>query len=311
MKIAIFGTGAVGGYFGIRLAQAGEDVTFIARGRHLQAIQENGLRLESISGDFTVQPAKATDDPARVGPVDLVILGVKAWQIPEAAEAMKPLIGPQTMVLPLENGISAASELEAVLGREHVLGGLCQISALIAAPGVIQHVGIDPIVTFGELDNRPTARVESVRQALAKCQGVTVQVAADIHVALWRKFMFIVAVGGVGAATRQPIGGSRSVPETRRLLQGSLEEVAALARAKDIPLPETAVKETLARIDAIPPNTYASMQNDIMNGRPSELESQVGTVVRLGGEQDVPTPINEFLYAVLLPMEMQARQGKQ
>lgn len=311
MKIAIFGTGAVGGYFGIRLAQAGEDVTFIARGRHLQAIQENGLRLESISGDFTVQPAKATDDPARVGPVDLVILGVKAWQIPEAAEAMKPLIGPQTMVLPLENGISAASELEAVLGREHVLGGLCQISALIAAPGVIQHVGIDPIVTFGELDNRPTARVESVRQALAKCQGVTVQVAADIHVALWRKFMFIVAVGGVGAATRQPIGRSRSVPETRRLLQGSLEEVAALARAKDIPLPETAVKETLARIDAIPPNTYASMQNDIMNGRPSELESQVGTVVRLGGEQDVPTPINEFLYAVLLPMEMQARQGKQ
>ena len=311
MKIAIFGTGAVGGYFGIRLAQAGEDVTFIARGRHLQAIQENGLRLESISGDFTVQPAKATDDPARVGPVDLVILGVKAWQIPEAAEAMKPLIGPQTMVLPLENGISAASELEAVLGREHVLGGLCQISALIAAPGVIQHVGIDPIVTFGELDNRPTARVESVRQALAKCQGVTVQVAVDIHLALWRKFMFIVAVGGVGAATRQPIGRSRSVPETRRLLQGSLEEVAALARAKDIPLPETAVKETLARIDAIPPNTYASMQNDIMNGRPSELESQVGTVVRLGGEQDVPTPINEFLYAVLLPMEMQARQGKQ
>ncbi len=308
MKIAIFGTGGVGGYFGGRLAQAGEEVTFIARGAHLQAIRENGLRVESISGDFTIKPANATDEPSEIGPVDLVIVGVKAWQIPEAAEAMKPLIGPETMVMPLENGISAPSQLEAVLGREHVLGGLCQISALIAAPGVIRHVGIDPIVTFGELDNHPSARVESLKQTFAKCQGLTFQVSADIHVALWRKFMFIVTVGGLGAATRQPIGGYRSLPGTRRLVQASLEEVAALARAKGVSIPETAVQETLARIDVLPPNTFASMQNDLMNGRPSELEAQNGTVVRMARQASVPAPVHEFLYAILLPMELKARK---
>ena len=220
MKIAIFGTGGVGGYFGARLAQAGEDVTFIARGLHLHTIQENGLRVESILGNFIVRPAKASDDPAKIGPVDLVILGVKAWQVPEAAEAIKPLIGPQTVVLPLQNGISAASQLEAVVGREHVLGGLCRISVLIAAPGVIRHVAISPTIAFGELDAQPSPRVDSLRQVFARCQGLTVQEPADINVALWEKFIFIVSVGGLGAATRQPMGVFRSLPETRQLAPG-------------------------------------------------------------------------------------------
>ena len=310
MKIAVFGSGGVGGYFGARLAQAGEDVTFIARGRHLQAIQENGLRVESILGDFAIQPAKASTDPAQIGPVDLVVVGVKTWQVPAAAEAMKPLIGPQTIVLPLQNGISAASELEAVLGREHVLGGLCRISVLVASPGVIRHVAIPPTIAFGELDARPSARVDSLRQVFAQCQGVTVQAPVDINVALWEKFMFIVSVGSLGAATRQPMGVFRSLPETRRLLQAGLEEVAALARAKGITLTDDAVSRTLSFIDATSPNTLASMQNDIMNGRPSELDSQTGTVVRMGHEAGVPTPVNEFLYAILLPMEIKARQGE-
>jgi 2-dehydropantoate 2-reductase len=308
MKIAIFGSGGVGGYYGARLAQAGEEVTFIARGEHLRAIRQNGLRVESILGDFAIQPAEASDNPAGIGPVDLVVVGVKAWQIPAAAEAMKPLVGPQTAVLPLQNGISAADQLAAVLGGEHVLGGLCRISALIAGPGLIRHVAIQPSIAFGELDARSTPRVESLRKVFAACQGLTVQTPADIHLALWEKFMFIVSVGGLGAATRQPIGVYRSLPETRKLLKGSLEEVAALARVKGIALAGEAVSDMLARIDATPPQTLASMQNDLMNGRPSELESQLGTVVRMGREAGLPTPVNEFLYAILLPMEMKARQ---
>jgi 2-dehydropantoate 2-reductase len=223
---------------------------------------------------------------------------------------MKPLIGPQTVVLPLQNGISAASQLEAVLGCEHVLGGLCRISVLIAGPGVIRHVAISPTIAFGELGTQLSPRVGSLRQVFARCQGLTVQEPADINVALWEKFIFIVSVGGLGAATRQPMGVFRSLPETRKLLRGSLEEVTALARAKGIALAGDTVDRTLSFIDAGPPNTLASMQNDIMNGHPSELDSQLGTVVRMGHEEGVPTPVNEFLYAILLPMEIKARQDK-
>jgi 2-dehydropantoate 2-reductase len=310
MKIGIFGAGGVGGYFGGRLAQAGEEVVFIARGGHLRAIQQNGLRVESILGDFFIQPAQASDDPVDFGTVDLVILGVKAWQVHEAAEAMKPLIGAQTVVLSLQNGVDAPSQLAAALGREHILGGLCRISVLIAAPGVIRHVAIPPMIAFGELDARPSARVESLRQVFARCQGLTVNVPPDINVALWEKFMFIVSVSGLGAATRQPMGVFRSLPETRRLLLVALEEVASVARAKGILLADDAVSRTLAIIDGLPPATLASMQNDIMNGRPSELESQIGAVVRMGREAGVPTPVNEFLYAILLPMEIYARRDE-
>lgn len=309
MKIAIFGAGGVGGYFGARLAQAGEEVVFIVRGEHLRAIRQNGLRVESILGDFTIQPAKTSDDPAKIGTVDLVILGVKAWQVPEAAEAMKPLLGAQTVVLSLQNGVDAPSQLAAALGCEHILGGLCHISVLIAAPGVIRHVAIPPRIAFGELDARPSARVESLRKVFAGCQGLTVNVPPDINVALWEKFMFIASVSGLGAATRQPIGEFRSLPETRRLLLTALEEVAAVARAKGIALVDDAVSRTLVTIDGLPPATLASMQNDIMNGRPSELESQTGAVVRMGREAGVTTPVNEFLYAILLPMEINVRRG--
>ena len=308
MKIAIYGTGGVGGYFGARLAQAGEDVTFIARGEHLRAIQQNGLRVESILGNFVILPAKAGADPREIGPVDLVVVGVKAWQIPESAEAMQPLVGPQTVVLPLQNGISAADQLGAVLGREHLLGGLCRISVLVAGPGIIRHVGIQPVIVFGELDGRSTQRVDSLREVFSACQGLTVQVPADINVALWEKFMFIVSVGGLGAATRQPMGVYRSVPESRVLLRKALDEVYALARAKGIALAEDAVERTLGHIDRTPPQTLASMQNDIINGRPSELDSQLGTVVRLGRELGIPTLVNEFLYDILLPMERIARR---
>ena len=168
MRIAIFGAGAVGGYFGARLAQAGEDVIFIARGEHLRAMRRDGLYVESILGDFRVTPVKATDDPASVGPVDVVLVGVKAWQVPEAAESMRPMVGPETFVVPLQNGVEAPDQLAAVLGKEHVLGGLCRIICARVAPGRIRHAGMEPYVAFGELDNRPSPRAERLRAAFER-----------------------------------------------------------------------------------------------------------------------------------------------
>lgn len=176
MRIAIFGTGGVGGYFGGRLAQAGQDVVFIARGKHLEAMRTHGLRVDSINGDFTVRPVDAADDPATVGIVDVILVGVKAWQVPEAAEAMRPMVGPETFVVPLQNGVEAPSQLAAALGHEHVLGGLCGFIAFIVEPGHIRHAGADPFIRFGELDNRPSDRVERLRQAFDRASGLTVEI---------------------------------------------------------------------------------------------------------------------------------------
>jgi 2-dehydropantoate 2-reductase len=307
MRIAVFGTGGVGGYFGGRLAQAGEAVTFIARGDHLRAIREHGLRVDSLQGDFVIQPAQATADPARLGPVDVVILGVKAWQVREAAEAMRPLVGPETFVVPLQNGVEAPDELASVLGREHVLGGFCRIIALIAGPGHIRHAGGQPYVAFGELDNRRTERVELLRAAFSRAAGLTVEVPADIRAAMWEKFLTITSFSGVGAVTRAPIGVIRSVPQTREMMVGVMREIIAVANARGIPLGEDAVQRVLAFRDSLPPASTASMQRDIMDGRPSELEWQSGAVVRLGREVGVESPLNAFIYHSLLPQELKAR----
>lgn len=307
MRITIFGSGGVGGYFGGRLAQSGEEVIFIARGEHLQAIRKDGLKVDSILGDFVISPAKAIDSPAEVGTVDVVLVAVKAWQVTEAAEAMKPMVGPETVVLPLENGVDAPDQLAASLGAEHVLGGLCHISAFRAAPGHIKHVAIQPHIALGEIDCHPSERVEALRQVLARAQGLIVDVPPDIRVALWEKFLFIAAISGVGAVTRQPTGILRSVPETRAMLLRAMEEIEAVARARKVNLSPDIVQRTMAFIDNISPATIASMQRDILEGRPSELEAQNGAVVRLGREAGVPTPTHEFIYACLLPGELRAR----
>ena len=185
MRIAVFGTGAVGGYFGGRLAQAGGDVVFIARGKQLQALQDQGLRVDSPKGDFALRSVQATDDPAQVGVVDAVIVGVKAWQVTEAARACRPLVGPKTFVVPLQNGVEAPDQLAAVLGAEHVLGGLCRIVSFVVAPGHIQHAGLEPYVAFGELDNRSSERAERLRAAFEGA-GVMAEIPPDIQVALWQ-----------------------------------------------------------------------------------------------------------------------------
>lgn len=307
MRIAIYGAGAVGGYFGGRLAQAGNAVTFIARGATLDALQTQGLQVESIAGDFTVQPVHAAADPTTVGVVDLVIVAVKAWQVPDVAATLAPLIGANTLILPLQNGVEAPDQLAAVVGREQVLGGTCVIVAEVVAPGHIRHGGAQPTVNIGALDNRRTERIEAVRHGFAQCQGVTVNVVDDIIVALWQKFMIIAPWSGLGAVTRMPIYNICRQPDTHALLKATIAELAAVARAQGVALPPTASADTLARLEGLGPGLLASMQRDIMQGRPSELEAQTGAVVRLGQAAGVATPVNSFIYASLLLLEQQAR----
>jgi 2-dehydropantoate 2-reductase len=306
MRIAVIGTGGVGGYFGGRLALAGESVLFIARGAHLEALRRQGLMVESINGTFSLNQVDATDDPTGEDPVEAVLVAVKAWQVPQAAEMIRPLVGPHTFVVPLSNGVEAAGQLAAVLGAEHVLGGLCRISSHIAEPGLIRHTAIEPFVAFGELDGERSERVEKLRAAFQRA-GFAVEVPADILKAVWEKFLFIAPLSGVGAVTRSPAGVFRAIPESRRLLEGAMQEVEAVARAQGIHLDDDIVPSTLAFVDKLPPHTVASMQRDIQEGRPSELEAQNGAVVRLGAESGVSTPVNGFLYASLLPAERTAR----
>ncbi|OGN95761.1 MAG: 2-dehydropantoate 2-reductase, partial [Chloroflexi bacterium RBG_13_50_21] len=272
MHIVIFGAGGVGGYFGGRLAQAGETVTFIARGEHLQAMLTTGLKVESINGGFIVPSVNATDDPTTVGAVDAVLVCVKTWQIPKAAKAIVPLLGPDTFVVPLENGVEAPSQLAEILGREHILGGLCRIASRLASPGHIQHTAIDPSIAFGELDNRPSSRTQNLLETFTNA-GVQAEIPPDINVAVWQKFLFISAVSGIGAVTRVPMGMFRSQLGTRQMLEDALKECFSVAIAQGVHLPADNVANTLVYIDTLPPGTMASMQRDIMDGRPSELEA--------------------------------------
>ncbi len=304
MRIAVFGTGGAGGYFGSQLALAGEDVVFIARGDHLHAMKTGGLRLETPSGE-TIIRTEATDNPAETGNVDAVLVGVKAWQVTDAANAMRPLVGPETVVVPLQNGVEAATELAAVFGS-NTLGGMCGTLSFIVGPGHIRSVGGQNFIKFGELDNKLTERVERLRQRFADAK-VSVEVPANIVKALWDKFLMVTSFGGVGSITRAPIGVTRVVPETRRLLEQCLQEALAVAKARNVPMADTAVADTMKFYDALPTNGTTSLQRDIADGKQSELDYWNGAIVRLGRENAVPTPTNEFIYDCLLPLELLAR----
>lgn len=306
MRVAIYGTGGAGGYFGARLAHAGEDVTFIARGEHLRAIRERGLRVTTPAGDILVHPAHATADPAEVGVVDAVIVGVKTWQLGAAAEAMRPLIGPETFVVPLQNGVEAAGQLAQVLGADWVLDGLCGTISRVAGPGHILSLGETNFVKFGEPDNRPSERAERLRRAFERA-GVRAEIPPDIQVSLWEKFIFVAPYGGVGALTRAPVGVIRGLPETRRLLEKGMREILEVARARRIALADDAVGKTMALVDALDATATTSLQRDIVAGKRSELDAWSGAVVRLGREANVETPLHEFIYHSLLPAELRAR----
>jgi 2-dehydropantoate 2-reductase len=306
MRILIMGTGGVGAYYGGLLAKEGHDVTFVARGAHLQAIRQNGLQVNSIHGDFTIFPAQVTDSPATVGPVDFILFCVKTYHTEEAAQAIRPVVGPQTTVLSLQNGIDAAERIGAVIGMEHLIGGATWIASNIAAPGVIKQISQFRRIVIGELNGQVTPRIQQIYTVL-KNTGITVEISENILKVLWTKFVFIAAISSVGSLTRLPIGDFRSVAETRALLSGLMHEVEALARAQGIDLDKDVVQKSMEFIDQSAPHIKPSMQLDIEAGHRTELESMVGVIGRKGRQLGIPTPIADFVYAALLPVELKAR----
>jgi 2-dehydropantoate 2-reductase len=306
IRIAVVGAGGVGGYFGGRLAAAGIDTTFIVRGPTLDALRTRGLRVDSVAGDFALERVQATDDPSTVGKVDAILLAVKAWQIPEAATAARPMLQPDTIVVPLENGMEAPDQIANAVGREHAMGGLCGIVSFIVEPGHIRHSATEPFVMFGELDNRRTPRAERLREMFERA-GVKADIPIDIHRSMWTKFLFIAPMSGAGALTRMPIGVWRAQPEMRALVTQAVEEVLAVANARGVTLDPNAVAETMARYDNLPPQSTSSLQRDVMEGKPSELDAQLGAVVRMGRAANIPTPVCALMLAALLPQERHAR----
>lgn len=298
MRIAIMAAGAVGGYFGARLAQAGHDVVFVARGRHLEAIRKDGLKIESVLGDVHLKNVNATDDPAGMGPVDIVIFAVKLWDTEKAGEQTKPLVGTGTRVVTLQNGVDSVERLAPILGADHVVGGTTHIVTVMPAPGVIRHTS--PIAQFrcGRPRGQSDAKLEAFVKA-AQTAGIDAILSDDIERDRWQKFIFLAATSGTTAATRMPLGPVMADPDTRAFFRRIMEEVHAVARAKGVAVPDSFVEEQMQFGGGLPPTTKASQLNDLEAGNRLELDWLAGKVVALGRELGVPTPTNEAVYAVL------------
>ena len=256
-----------------------------------------------------IHPAKATDDVSEVGEADLVIVGVKAWQVPEAARAIKPLVGLNTTVLPLQNGVEAVPQLVDELGPRTVIGGLCRIVSFVAGPGHIRHAGFTPSIIIGELDNRRTDRIVNIEQVF-KSAGLEITIAADIQVALWMKFLFIASFSGVGAMANAPAGTIRNDPNWRNQIINAMEEIYTLAQAREITLPPDSIDTVMASVDALPEDATSSMQRDIAAGKPSELDAQNGAVVRMAQESGIEAPTHLLIYQTLKPSEDKARAAQ-
>jgi 2-dehydropantoate 2-reductase len=307
MRIAIMAAGAVGGYFGARLVQAGHDVYFIARGSHLDAIRKDGLRVESALGDVHLKKVNATDDPASVGPVDIVMFAVKLWDTESAGEKTKPLVGPQTRVITLQNGIDSVERLSPILGAEHVVGGTTHVVTVMPAPGVIRQTS--PFAQFR--CGRPGGRSDPPLEAFvaaARAAGIEATLSDDIERDRWQKFIFLAGTSGVTASTRMPLGPVMADPDTRALFRKVMEEVHAVARAKGIAIAPDYIDSQMAFADKAPAHTKASQLNDLEAGNRLELDWLAGKVVALGRELGIPTPVNETIYAVLKPHRM-GRKG--
>lgn len=303
---AVVGAGAVGGYFGGRVAQAGYPVTLVARGAALEAIRSDGLRVQSIKGDFRVHPAVVTAKQAPDRFVDVILVAVKAWQVAEVAETLTPWVGPNTLVVPLQNGVEARDALAGTLGEARVAGGLCRILSQTAAPGHVVHFGAEPSILLGEWGGGTSPRIGRLVDDL-RAAGIHAKASESIQIKLWEKFLFITPLGGVGAVTRMPVGVVREQTETRSLLTRAMEEIVRVGRARGVAIPDDALARTMRFIDDLPAEATASMQRDLVEGRPSELEAQNGAVVRLGMHANVAVPLNTFIYHALLPMERRAR----
>lgn len=300
IRIAVMGAGGIGGYFGGRLAAAGEDVSFIARGAHLQAMQANGLQIVSPFGDALVRPVKAGDDPAAIGPVDIVMFCVKLYDTETAAAACKPLIGPDTAVISFLNGIDSEDRLRPIVGADHIVGGVAQIPSIIREPGVIEHKDRFAALQFGEMDGRRSPRLEAF---LAACRraGVAAELVDDIEAAIWAKFIMLASFAAVCCLTRQPARLLKSDPDIADLYRRAVAEISALAASKGVRLPADIAARTFAARDMFGDAVKPSMLGDLERGRRIELDGLSGAVVRLGRELGIDTPVHRVAYAALKP----------
>lgn len=299
MKIAVVGAGGVGGYFGGRLAATGADVHFLARGAHLQAMRQHGLRIISPKGDVHVARVSASDDPASIGPADVVMFAVKLYDAEAAVRLLPPLVGRDTVVLPFQNGVDGIDIVARAVGRAHTGGGTCYVSAAITEPGVLRHTAMDHLI-FGELDGSRSPRLEAL---LAACGRTNFQatLSPQIEVDIWTKFTRLSVLSGMTTVTRSPLGVVMKDPELRAMLQSAVAEALAVARARGIPVRTDMVDDVTRAYDALPPETKASMLVDLENGRRLELPWLSGAVARIGKEVGVSTPIHSFIAAVLKP----------
>lgn len=306
MKILVMGAGGTGGYYGGLLSRQGHDVTFVARGEHLAAIQKKGLQIKSIAGDFVISPAKATDRPAKTDTLDLILFCTKTYNTEESAQLIKPVVGKDTTILSVQNGIDAAERIGRVVGIEHMVGGATWVSSAVESPGVIRQVSQFRRIVVGELNGERTARVEAIHQAFQDT-GVAAELSDSILKVLWTKFVFITAASGFGSLTRLPMAEFRELPETRALIVQLMREVEAVAHSQGVHLDADVVEKSLAFMDQAGPAIKASMQLDVESGHRSEIESMIGVIGRKGRESGVPTPVADAIYAMLLPVDVHAR----
>lgn len=306
MKILIYGTGGVGGYFGGKLAKAGNKVSFLARGKQLEALQGNGLQVKSYLEDFAIFPVKVSDNLSDFETPDLVILCVKSWQLEESAKNLYTFIDSKTLLLPLQNGADNYDKLTRLLPKNQVLAGLCKIVSFVESPGVIYHPSFLPQIVFGEINNQQSERVLQLQKLFFQA-GIVSIIPQNIQLEIWRKFLFICTVSGIGALTRMPIGINRSDKEIRDIMMLTAAEIKAVANQKNISLSESDLKSVFQAIDAQTPDTTASMQRDLMNYKPSELDNFNGYILSEGKRLGVATPVNAFIYHCLNPMEKKAR----
>ena len=299
LRIAIIGTGGVGGYFGARLQASGTEVAFVARGAHLKAMQARGLRIETVKGDLHLKEVTATDDPKTIGPVDVVFFTVKLYDSEGACAMLPPLIGPQTVVVTFQNGIDATDLLTTAVGREHVAGGVAHVQAAITEPGVIRHTALAQLI-FGELDGRKTPRLEALHEA-CKGAGFDVKLTETIQNELWLKFVRLTALSGMMAVTRSPLGVLRDDPDLWAMLQAAIMEAMGVAHAKGIQFPPNAFSEMVRHISGLPPQAKSSMLEDLEHGRRLELPWLNATLARIGDELGGPTPIHRFIATALKP----------
>jgi len=300
MRVAVVGTGGIGGPYGASLAKSGVDVTFVARGAHVAAIRENGLRVEGDRGETHIRPAQATDDIASIGVVDFVLLCVKLWDVESAGQQLHAVVGEGTAVVPLQNGVDAAKRLIPILGVEAVMGGVAFVTGTITAPGIIRQTGTYQRMTFGELDGRLSQRGERLRD-LCEAAGFEGVLSPDITVQIWEKFLLMVPAAGLNALTRVPLGVWRQDPDLVALYEASLRETVAVGLAEGVQLAPDSIDSGMALMRSMPAHHMTSMGNDLLRGNRLELPWFAGKVVELGRRHGIPTPVNGFIYAALKP----------